>query len=51
MVSATVVYIFDSLHNHALPVVHHRPCWCRRHQHLCTPLLATGLDIETSYLV
>ena len=27
-------------------------CWHRcLHRHLCTPLLATGLNIQTSYLV
>ena len=43
-----------ALYNHALSVV--RPRWrCRRlHRrwhHLCTPFLATGSNIETSYLI
>ena len=44
-----------ALYNHALSVMRHRHHWCWRHHHrcwhLCTPLLATGLDIQTSYLV
>ena len=41
-----------ALYNHALSVVRRR-CWCRHWHHwcLCTPLTATGLNIETSYSV
>ena len=35
-------------YNHALSIVR---CWRRHWRRLCSPLPATGLDIETSYLV
>ena len=42
-----------ALYNHALSVVRHscQRHWCHWHWCLCTPLLATGLNTETPYLV
>ena len=45
----SLVYQPKGIHNHALYVIFR---WrrCHWHRHLWTALLATGLDIETSYM-